>query len=516
MISEPIIERQFRLLEHHGHEADWQELAEIDLARWTSVTDDNALLTHLLRLFWTWDYTASVLIHRFMFLEDLRFADLADPTALPPGASQLFCSSFLVNSLLAVACLYTTHPDVYSIPGDNNSRGESFVEEAIRLLPNEPPSLTKLQGVALLHLRESLAGDTRRTDTYLKEYFNDYMRLRFGALEIPSDFNDWESRQGRELRAVSHILWAMYFINARMVVTFQLPFPESRPRIQKLFADPDVPQLSNAHTAYWWPYPVRDTKHLQPSHYHQLLVVRCSFLEIIEEFSTLLSNGRFMGDPTSLEIARTKSEVYYTRLIQWKLDLPEYLQADHSTLPAVIVLHILYDKAIIELLNPLMEHYYDDSTFAGSTPRQLRLAANFSLINKVWVFRTLYTVKFEHGIVQACFRAAMTAMYDLHNGAVDIFVRACQGLYEAGEYLKLANTYLAVTKGLLMSNRLVLPPSAAIVEELYYPALMDRHFAPFKEDSHLLMYWPKKVIDYEFASLIELTQLLSIQRSPSE
>ncbi|KAI7914700.1 hypothetical protein M0657_009346 [Pyricularia oryzae] len=517
-VDEPMIRPQLRPGESSGHDIDWQP-TEIDVARWTGSKEDdkeafNGLLTHLLSLFWTWDNTVSPIIDRCMFLEDLQ-SDLAHSGTLPPGAKQLFCTPFLVNCVLAVACLYTTNPNVYSVPSDSTSRGRSFAEKSKRLLQKEPPSLTKLQGICLLWLWESCAGDIQTTDEYMETYFQDYMRLELSAMEIPSDFKDWDSRQGRELQALSHIIWGMYFTHAKMTITFQTRFRSPQPRIRQLFADKDIPHISDTDMAHWWPYPVNDSRHLQPSHYRRLLVARCEFSTIIEEANSLLSHGRFKRDPITMEIARRNSEDCYWKLIHWKADLPEYLKAEYSTLPVVILLHTLYNSALIEVLNPLMEHYYDDTAFAQSSPKQLRLAANFSLIHHVCTYRVLYSAKYEYSILQACLKAATTALYDLNDGGVDIFLRACQGLYEAGEFLKLANTFLAVTKGLIEENKLVLPRAAAIVVEKFYPELRKRPFTPFKEDGHLLMYWPQRVVDHEFAELIKRAELLSIDESPS-
>lgn len=110
---------------------------------------------------------------------------------------------------------------MYTVPSDSTSRGRSFAEKSKRLLQKEPPSLTKLQGICLLWLWESCAGDIQTTDEYMETYFQDYMRLELSAMEIPSDFKDWDSRQGRELQALSHIIWGMYFTHA--YVSARLP-----------------------------------------------------------------------------------------------------------------------------------------------------------------------------------------------------------------------------------------------------------------------------------------------------
>lgn len=103
-VDEPMVRPQLRPGESSGYEIDLQP-TEIDIARWTGSGEDlNGLLTHLLSLFWTWDNTVSPIIDRCMFLEDLQ-SDLAHSGNLPPGAKQLFCTPFLVNCVLAVACV---------------------------------------------------------------------------------------------------------------------------------------------------------------------------------------------------------------------------------------------------------------------------------------------------------------------------------------------------------------------------------------------------------------------------
>ena len=88
---------------------DWyNEDAPVDLldfslpiSRWTSVHKDDRLLNHLLTLFWAWDNTVEPCLYRPLFEEDL--ADGAPQTSGP--STDTFCSSFLVNALLALSCV---------------------------------------------------------------------------------------------------------------------------------------------------------------------------------------------------------------------------------------------------------------------------------------------------------------------------------------------------------------------------------------------------------------------------
>lgn len=64
---------------------------------WTSVSDDDALVSHLISLHFTWNGCTSNWIDRDLFLRDMRSGNL----------DSRFCSPLLVNSILAMACVST-------------------------------------------------------------------------------------------------------------------------------------------------------------------------------------------------------------------------------------------------------------------------------------------------------------------------------------------------------------------------------------------------------------------------
>jgi hypothetical protein len=104
---------------------------------WTSVTNDDDLVSHLISLHFTWNNCASNWVDRDLFLRDMRSGDLKSK----------FCSPLLVNSILTMACLYSDYPEALAVAGDLNTRGEHFFEEAERLMKKEEGrvSLTSLQ-----------------------------------------------------------------------------------------------------------------------------------------------------------------------------------------------------------------------------------------------------------------------------------------------------------------------------------------------------------------------------------
>lgn len=64
---------------------------------WTSVTDDDDLVSHLVSLYFAWDYPVHAFLDQEVFLKSM-----GAPGALGEGE---FCSAFLVNALLSNACV---------------------------------------------------------------------------------------------------------------------------------------------------------------------------------------------------------------------------------------------------------------------------------------------------------------------------------------------------------------------------------------------------------------------------
>lgn len=70
-------------------------IIEVSANPWTSITDDDDFVSHLISLYFTWQHSILNYLDRDLFLRDMRSREL----------STHFCSPFLVNSILAVACV---------------------------------------------------------------------------------------------------------------------------------------------------------------------------------------------------------------------------------------------------------------------------------------------------------------------------------------------------------------------------------------------------------------------------
>lgn len=66
---------------------------------WTAVTDDDDLVSHLVSLYFTWDYPVNAFLDQDVFLKYM-----GAPGGTGPREGE-FCSAFLVNALLSNACV---------------------------------------------------------------------------------------------------------------------------------------------------------------------------------------------------------------------------------------------------------------------------------------------------------------------------------------------------------------------------------------------------------------------------
>ncbi|KAJ5463928.1 hypothetical protein N7475_007063 [Penicillium sp. IBT 31633x] len=120
-------------------------LFEVPAQPWTIITDDDAFVSHLISLYFTWQNPIMNWIDRDLFLADMRSGRL----------DSRFCSPLLVNSILAVACFYSDYPETYAVPGEPQSRGDHFFQEALALLQKEEGrlSLVTLQARGEIYTR---------------------------------------------------------------------------------------------------------------------------------------------------------------------------------------------------------------------------------------------------------------------------------------------------------------------------------------------------------------------------
>lgn len=114
---------------------------------WTTVTQDLAFVERLLDLYFRWSHSFYVVFSRECFYKDFR------------SGREKYCSSLLVNAILAYACHFSDEPAARTDPNNFRTAGDHFFEEARRLLyENEASSLTTVQALCIMAMREPSAG----------------------------------------------------------------------------------------------------------------------------------------------------------------------------------------------------------------------------------------------------------------------------------------------------------------------------------------------------------------------
>lgn len=98
-----------------------EPLFDLPAKPWTTITDDDHFVSHLVSLYFTWEHAACHVIDRELFLEDMQNGQLDSEC----------CSPVLVNALLATACV-GAHQDLISPP---TLRGDSAFQTTPKPVP---------------------------------------------------------------------------------------------------------------------------------------------------------------------------------------------------------------------------------------------------------------------------------------------------------------------------------------------------------------------------------------------
>ena len=143
-----------------------QSWDEAPITSWTTVTDDVELFLHLMKMYFNWHYPYFTTLSKSLFYRDYS---LGKPSEDSRQESE-YCSSLLVNAMLALGCHFTNWPGARSDPADSATAGDHFFREAKRLVmtddAHEKPRLATVQALSLMSVREAGCGREGRGWVY--------------------------------------------------------------------------------------------------------------------------------------------------------------------------------------------------------------------------------------------------------------------------------------------------------------------------------------------------------------
>ncbi|KAL4958509.1 hypothetical protein BDW69DRAFT_153724 [Aspergillus filifer] len=307
---------------------------------WTSVTTDSNYVSHLISLYFTWDFPTHRWIDRELFIRDMQAGSV----------DCHFCSPFLVNALLAVACCYSELAEQSSAIDPVLPGRLSFYHEAQRLLglEQEPITLTGFQGRCELYLSTWIMGKHALAWQYLSEIATCTrdLTVRRDALTAKGDIRH---------REMEHAL------DIAITGSFSAPnvaFPglHQPPIVLKAMPEPTtcrtLPPIHDVEDM-WCPYTIEKEFITLPVPAHS----GCVSTELFNLQLILweISNNPFRSVE---QLSFTNEEMannFHQRLKQWAMELPACLTLtsvlSSTPTPALLDMHLRYHSAIITIFD---------------------------------------------------------------------------------------------------------------------------------------------------------------------
>jgi hypothetical protein len=145
--------------EQMGLDSNAADEPGVPSASWTRATTKDDLVDHFLGLYFCWEYPTFASLSKEHFIADFR------------RGRTMFSSSLLVNAILALGARFSDIPiDGRKEPHDPRTAGQPFFNEAKRLLgEEETPSLTTIQALGLMSLRQASCGNDASSWNYARQ-----------------------------------------------------------------------------------------------------------------------------------------------------------------------------------------------------------------------------------------------------------------------------------------------------------------------------------------------------------
>ncbi|KAJ0419519.1 hypothetical protein BJY00DRAFT_153808 [Aspergillus carlsbadensis] len=297
---------------------------------WTTATSDDALVSHLVSLYFAWDYPFYAFIDSDIFFTHMAKGD--------PFSD--FCSPFLVNALLAQACHYSQYTEAYTVPGDVKTKGTDFLAEAERYLENSRYQkgsvvrLASLQATIILYEMYSMAG----IDDYGYMMLNQALEMgeALGIINNPNIDTKKLGFSEEMTRSLQRTAWGLFQIDTVVHANFLRPSRVTEVSVHR------SDRNTSGSTDLWIPYPI--DRRPRPSWLSQCFDEACNLSYIARDISRVLGAGAKRD-----ENIPDRKEEFYNQLRQWKASLPPGFDPARKPAPHIIVLQMRYEALLINL-----------------------------------------------------------------------------------------------------------------------------------------------------------------------
>ncbi|KAM5350843.1 hypothetical protein ACJ41O_007348 [Fusarium nematophilum] len=371
----------------HAAQVIEPRLSDAKPSLWTTVCGDDVLMRDLLEVLFRCEYQFTAAVQKDLFLEDMA------------ARQQDFCSSLLVNVVLAYACVCYPHFPNRAEYWNPNTLVYRFLAEAKRIWELEATEarITTIQAGILFSVFHNLCGLDEIGQPYRIHAVALAHKLRI--FDSAVDGHSERIRNGKAYTA-----WALYSWETLVAFSFMLPPLLKKPPEWPL---PDPLEHPEWYGEIWVKYPLNHV--LSPSHFGQIFRARCQFRVIMNEFCDVAYSK---GSEVNLDKARVLRE----RLESWYYGLPGPLLPKTIVLPGHLQLQLYYLRHGFEAMDlfiviPLMLTGYDCiDTINEQTPEAELETLRSTLI---LIAQGLHSQRRNHYLAEALFRVIRGRMRPL-------------------------------------------------------------------------------------------------------
>ncbi|KAK3906285.1 fungal-specific transcription factor domain-containing protein [Staphylotrichum tortipilum] len=371
-------------------EPDSRLSTEDPRASWTTVTDDTQLIVHLINMYFAWHYPYFATLSKSLFYRDFL---KGKPQGQP--RTTVYCSSLLVNVMLALGCHFTSVTGAFAIPGDSRTKGDHFFAEAKRLIVENDeyakPRLTTVQALALMSVRE--AGCGREANGWVYSGMSFRMAQDIGLnLDLAGNAKDKSSLDEEEVDARRITFWGCFLFDkcwsnylGRMP---QLPKNICNVPRYDVFPDEDAEM--------WSPYTDGgfDRSSKQPSRTRAVGLHLSQLCEISSDLLLFFYHPNHIGRSSGKNVEVKKLSELHRRLEDWKKDLPSEFEPKDGQLPNVILMHMFFHLQYIHLFKAFLKYTPATSPLPAHVSPWRMCGANAGAISKLMrLYKKLYDLR---------------------------------------------------------------------------------------------------------------------------
>lgn len=333
--------------------------SNFSVAQWTRVTDDEKLIGHLMTMYFTWHYAYFTTLPKHLFYRDYV-----------RGRSSQYCSSLLVNAMLALGCHFSSWKGARENPDDSATAGDHFFKEAKRLIlehdEHEKAKLCTVQALALMSVREAGCGREGKGWVYSGMSFR--MAYDLG-LNVDVTMLGANKLTEGEIDARRVTFWGCFLFD-KSVKTAKSNF------VWPILTDSDrcwsnylgrQPQLSSSNITVpkfevfpeedaelWSPYTDSGAVQelAQPARTRAVALQISKLCEISNDLLAFFYHPAPVQKQPSRQAELKKLSDVHTRLEAWRRDLPAEIEPKEGQLPPVLLMQ--YDDLFFSGLTVLM------------------------------------------------------------------------------------------------------------------------------------------------------------------